>query len=67
MEEFSIEQHHDIDFKKVETYIKKYVQELQMHFDISDDELSKILANILTDIKSKNPSRSWWDVIKSKL
>lgn len=67
MEEFGIEQRQNVDFKKIENYIEKYVKELQMHFDISDDDVYKILSNILTHANSKRPSRCWWDVLKSKL
>ena len=63
MEESTVKQTRNADFKKIESYVEKYVKELQLHFDITDEDVRKILSNIY----SKKSSRSWWSVLKSKL
>ncbi|GBF22813.1 hypothetical protein tpqmel_0217 [Candidatus Gastranaerophilus sp. (ex Termes propinquus)] len=50
--------------KKAQVYLQKYVRELQLHFDLSDSNLKKIIAQTHNGIKSKNPIQNLIDMIR---
>lgn len=50
--------------KKAQGYLQKYVRELQLHFNLSDSNLKKILADTSAGIKVKNPIQNWFDMIR---
>ncbi|MDD3237179.1 MAG: hypothetical protein PHV37_03700 [Candidatus Gastranaerophilales bacterium] len=46
--------------KKAEKYIYKYLNELKIHFNLSDKCIIKILSKCLSNIKKTSMKESWW-------
>lgn len=53
-----------LHYKKAQIYLQKYIRELQLHFDLSDKHLKKILAQTQAGIKIKNPIQIWLNMLK---
>ena len=51
---------------RVKEYMKKYIKELQRHFDVSDKKMRLILYKVYKDLSPLNIIKSWICVIKSK-
>lgn len=51
--------------RKAQVYLQKYIRELQLHFDLSDKHLKKILAQTQASIKIKHPIQIWLNMLKS--
>ena len=47
------------------TYLLKYIKELQVHFNLSDDSLRQVVYRTLSTIKCKNSINKVIDMIKS--
>lgn len=43
--------------KKAEFYIKKYLGEIRLHFDLNSNDIKKILIRI---VRKKDTSKKWW-------
>ena len=52
------------NYKKAEFYIKKYLGEISVHFDLENSEIKKILIKI---IKGKDTSKKWWQFFSKRL
>ncbi len=46
-------------------YLSKYIKELQLHFNLSDESLKQIVYKASTTIKGKNTINKIVDMIKS--
>ena len=51
---------------RVKEYIKKYIKELQRHFDMSDKKMRLILLSVYKDLSPLNIIKNWIYMIKSK-
>jgi hypothetical protein len=51
---------------RVKEYIKKYIKELQRHFDVSDRKMRLIIFKVYQDLSPFNLIKSWIYMIKSK-
>ena len=51
---------------RAKEYIRKYIKELQRHFDISDRKMRIILYRVYKDLSPLNIIKSWVYMIKSK-
>jgi len=51
--------------KKAQSYLLKYVRELQLHFDLSDKNLKKIINDTNACIKSPSPIQKFFNMLKS--
>ena len=51
---------------RVKEYIKKYIKELQRHFDMSDKKMRLILFKVYKDLSPLNMIKSWIYMLKSK-
>jgi CRISPR/Cas system CSM-associated protein Csm4 (group 5 of RAMP superfamily) len=51
-------------YKKAEFYIKKYLGEISVHFDLEKSEIKQILTKI---IKGKDTSKKWWQIFSKSL
>ena len=45
------------NYKKAEFYIKKYLTEISVHFNLEMSEIKKILMRI---VRGKDTSKKWW-------
>lgn len=52
------------NYKKAEFYIKKYLGEISLHFNLEMYEIKKILIKI---IKRKDTSKKWWHFFSKSL
>lgn len=52
------------NYKKAEFYIKKYLGEISLHFNLEMSEIKKILMRI---IKGKDTSKKWWQIFSKSL
>ena len=52
------------DYKKAEFYIKKYLAEVSLHFNLEKKEINKILYRIL---KQKDTTKKWWQFFVKQL
>lgn len=53
--------------KRAEKYICKYLNELKIHFNLSDQQTIRILNSISQKLKKKSKGQAWWNVFnKSK-
>ena len=50
---------------KVQEYIKKYVQELQRHFDMPNKQIRTILYRVYKDLSPANFIKTWFYMVKS--
>lgn len=46
--------------KNAEKYALKYLSDLQLHFNLDNQQLIKILKNCTTKLNSKQIKREWW-------
>ncbi|MBQ7287798.1 MAG: hypothetical protein IJW73_08575 [Candidatus Gastranaerophilales bacterium] len=51
---------------RVKEYIKKYIKELQRHFDVSDKKMRLILFKVYKDLSPLNMIKSWIYMLKSR-
>ena len=51
---------------RVKEYIKKYIKELQRHFDMSDKKMRLILFKVYKDLSPLNMIKSWIYMLKSR-
>ena len=51
---------------RVKEYIKKYIKELQRHFDVSDRKMRLILFKVYKDLSPLNIIKSWIYMLKSR-
>lgn len=49
------------DIHSAEKYIGKYLNDLQKHFSLSDEQLIKILKSSLNNIKKRTKEKKWWN------
>ena len=49
--------------KKAEKYIFKYLNELKIHFNLSDNQIIKILNSIVLKLKKKSNNQNWWKIL----
>ena len=50
--------------KKAEFYIKKYLGEISVHFNLDMNEIKKILLKI---VRGKDTSKKWWHFFSKSL
>ena len=55
------------DKQKIRDYILRYLEELKMHFNLSDKEMREILHQAHWEIRVKNPVKNLIYMIKSFL
>ena len=48
------------DLNSAEKYIGRYLNDLQKHFSLSDEQLVKILKNSLNNLKKRKKEKKWW-------
>lgn len=48
------------DTKKAEKYLEKYVKELKIHFNLSNQQLFRILTVILNRVKKETKPQKFW-------
>ena len=53
--------------KKAEKYILKYLNDLQYHFNLTNEQILTITKNCIFKLKKKHPPKNWWQKIKIKL
>ena len=46
-------------------YLLKYLKDLQLHFNLSDESIKQIIIKASATIKSKNPINKILDMLKS--
>ena len=51
---------------RVKEYIKKYIKELQRHFDMPDKKMRLILFKVYKDLSPLNMIKSWIYMLKSR-
>ncbi len=49
--------------KKAEKYIFKYLNELKIHFNLTDNQIIKILNSITQKLKKKTNNQNWWKIL----
>lgn len=59
MIENEISKHYKIQSEKARYYLKRYIEELKLHFLIEDKHIIRILNAEIKDLKKQN-SREWW-------
>lgn len=52
--------------KKAEKYICKYLNELKIHFNLSDHQILRILSSLTQKIKKNSKEKAWWNVLYKK-
>ena len=50
----------DSGLKTAEKYMGKYLSDLQNHFNLSDEQLTKIMKNHLDKLKKSAKQKKWW-------
>jgi len=50
------------EIKSAEKYLIKYLQDLQKHFLLTNEELIKILYSTTNFIKRNNQPKRWWKI-----
>jgi len=60
-----IQKQQNFEELKVQEYIKKYVQELQRHFDMSDNKIRVILYRVYKELAPINFIKKWIYMLKS--
>ena len=60
-----IQKQENFEELKVQEYIKKYVQELQRHFDMSDNKIRVILYRVYKELAPINFIKKWIYMLKS--
>ena len=50
------------EIKSAEKYLIKYLQDLQKHFLLTNNELIKILYSTINFLKRNNQSKRWWKI-----
>jgi len=60
-----IQKQQNFEELKVQEYIKKYVKELQRHFDMSDKKIRIILYRVYKELSPINFIKKWFYMIKS--
>ena len=51
---------------RVKEYIKKYIKELQRHFDMPDKKMCLIIYKVYQDLRPLNLIKTWIYMLKSK-
>jgi hypothetical protein len=49
--------------KKAQNYLLRYIRELQIHFNLSDEATSKILAKVRSTVKPKSSIQNWFNML----
>lgn len=44
--------------------LNNYLNQLKIHFDLSETETIKVLEAVLRERKSKTISKKWWQILK---
>lgn len=60
-----IQKQENFEELKVQEYIKKYVRELQRHFDMSDNKIRVILYRVYKELAPINFIKKWIYMLKS--
>ncbi len=60
-----IQKQENFEEMKVQEYIKKYVRELQRHFDMSDNKIRVILYRVYKELAPINFIKKWIYMLKS--
>ena len=59
MREFLLKQR-DTNIKSAQKYMQKYLQDLQKHFGLDNQQLMKILQASLNNLKKDSKIKKWW-------
>lgn len=60
-----VQKNENFEELKVQEYIKKYVKELQRHFDMSDKKIKKILYRVYQELSPVCFIKKWVYMVKS--
>lgn len=50
----------DTNIKSAQKYMQKYLQDLQKHFGLDNQQLMKILQASLNNLKKDSKIKKWW-------
>ena len=50
----------DTNIKSAQKYMQKYLQDLQKHFGLDNQQLMKILQASLNNLKKESKIKKWW-------
>lgn len=60
-----IQKQENFEELKVQEYIKKYVKELQRHFDMSDKKIRTIIYRVYKELSPISFIKKWFYMLKS--
>lgn len=55
---------HPDNIKKSYKYVIRYINELKLHFSLSDSQILKVLNLVINEIKRKNTTKKRWFFFK---
>lgn len=44
--------------------LTNYISQLELHFELSEDDVISILSSVIKTRKNSSPSKKWWYIFK---
>ena len=48
--------------KIAKKHVMRYIDDLQRHFNLSDEQIVKILTESIASFKKKDSTKKWWQI-----
>ena len=66
MNERELLEHYKRQSERAQYYIKRYIDELKLHFLLEDEHIIKIFEEEIKFLKKKNPQKHWFHFFRRK-